>query len=250
MPQLIVDGSIPLQYGSNIAHTSQNRVADWYTSPYFKLSLNGDVLNEFGYSLYANTSADKYFKFSDNDSASATAGFELKKRFDSIEFGAFYERNYFYDGIYETEFNTANDFGVFLRYRYVSADGTWRIRPSMAFTTRTNDLFSVQRNLFSFKVDMERKINDRWSVFLIPRLRVYDFVNRDTGRNDMVASVAAGLRYDISNDVSITSGVGYESRTSGVAGRNYNSMLVSVSLDFSYVLGRLDMAPTRIERSR
>jgi len=91
----------------------------------------------------------------------------------------------------------------------------------------------VERNLFRFKVDLERKVADRWWVFATPSLRVYDYVS---GRLDDIYAITTGLRYDITRDVSLTSSVGYESRNSSSSSRNFNNMVVGLSLDFSYTL--------------
>jgi hypothetical protein len=235
-PELKLDGSIPLQYSTNVTRSSQNRVSDWYISPYLKLSASGELLDDVRYSFYGSTGDDKYDRITSSDFSAATAGFDVKQRFGAFEVGGSIERNYFYDGIYNKQFDTANDFSLFLRYAYVNSAGTAKVRPSMAFTVRTGDDFSVKRDLFNFKVDFERKIADGWWVFLTPRLRVYDYVNRDSGRNDVISSASVGLRYDITKDISLTSGIGYESRTSGLSGHNYNGMIAGVSLDFSYAL--------------
>lgn len=235
-PELRLDGSIPLQYSNNVTRSPQNKVSDWYVSPYLKLSATGELISDVRYSLYASSGVDQYERIVGSNFSAATAGFELKQRFGAFEVGGSIERNYFYDGFYTQQFDTANDFSLFLRYAYVNSAETAKVRPSMTFTTRTSDNFTVQRDLFNFKVDLERKIADGWWAFLTPRLRVYDFVNRQSGRIDVISSISTGLRYDVTKDISLTSGVGYESRTSGVSGRNYNSMIVGVSLDFSYTL--------------
>ena len=74
-PNIVIDGSIPLQYTTNVRRSAQDRVSDYYTSPYFKVSAAGELQDDFRYSLYASTGVDKYFRFTDSDFTAATAGF-------------------------------------------------------------------------------------------------------------------------------------------------------------------------------
>ena len=71
------------------------------------------------------------------------------------------------------------------------------------------------------------------------RLRYYDYAAADAGRRDVLASVSTGLRYEFNDDVSFTTAVGYENRTSNVAGKAYDNLTVGASLDFSYNFERL-----------
>jgi hypothetical protein len=51
--------------------------------------------------------------------------------------------------------------------------------------------------------------------------------------------MSTGLRYEFNDDVSFTTAVGYEQRTSNVAGKGYDNLTVGASLDFSYNFERL-----------
>jgi len=76
----------------------------------------------------------------------------------------------------------------------------------------------VERDLFHFKVDFERRLADRWWIFLTPRLRIYDYVDRSSGRIDAISSIGTGIRYEVTENIDLTSSIAYESRASGVAG--------------------------------
>lgn len=233
-PGLFFDGSLPLQYTNNATHSMNNRESDFYSSPYLKITAAGEVADSVRYSLYASTGADTLFKYTDNDVSSNSFGFQLRESWDALVAGAFVERNYYYNKIYDGVFNTANDIGFFTHYNYVDSSEKWRIRPGITITTRITDAFTVERDLFNIKVDFERRLAERWWALLTPRLRIYDYVNRSSGRIDLISSVATGLRYEMTKNVDLTSAIAYESRSSGLSGRNFNSMIASVSLDFSF----------------
>lgn len=236
LPSIRIDGSMPLQYSSNIQRTRTNPEADFYFAPYLKVSASGDLWDGFRYSLYGNAGADQYSKFTSNNDTLSGVGGQLHKRWDGFELGIGYERAYYYDRFYDSSFGTANDFSFFVKYFYVNAAENIKIRPSMTLATRTDDHLSVERDMFNLKVDVEGKIIDRWWVFLSPRIRFYDYVTRASGRIDAISSVSTGLKYELMKNMDLSSGITYESRTSGLAGRNYNNMIVGVSLDFSYEL--------------
>lgn len=234
IPDIVLDGSLPIQYSDNVTRVMSNKESDFYFSPYFKVSATGEVSEGVRYSLYASAGMDTLYKYTDSDLSNGTLGFQLKKRWDALEVGGFFERNYYFNKLYDGVFDTANDIGFFVRYNYIDPTGNWKIRPGMTITTRTTDTFAVERDLFHFKVDFERRLADRWWIFLTPRLRIYDYVDRSSGRIDAISSIGTGIRYEVTENIDLTSSIAYESRASGVAGRNYNNMIAGVSLDFSF----------------
>jgi len=233
VPKIIIDGSIPLQYETNAARTS-NKQPDYVFSPFLRLSATGQLMNDFVYSLYANTTGDQDIKLTDEDTTQAAAGLQISRTWGAFRLGASYERTNYYNSIYGSQLNSANDMQVFARYNYMNPDGDVRITPSFSVTTRTDDHFTVERNLFRFRADFEHRLGgSNWWVFAVPSLRIYDYTS---GRLDDIYSIATGLRYEITRDVSLTSSVAYESRVSSQPGRNYTNMIVGLSLDFSYTL--------------
>ena len=211
IPDIVLDGSLPIQYSDNVTRAMSNKESDFYFSPYFKVSATGEVTDSVRYSLYASAGADTFYKYTDSDLSDGALGFQLKKRWDAFEVGAFFERNYYFNKLYDGVFDTKNDIGVFVRYNYIDPTGNWKIKPGMTITTRTSDTFAVERDLFHFKVDFERKLADRWWIFLTPRLRIYDYVGRSSGRIDMISSIGTGVRYEITKNMDLTSSVAYES---------------------------------------
>ena len=235
-PDFAVDGSIPLQFMSNAKRSESDRQSDYVFSPYLRLSGSGELTKDVSYSVYASTGADKFFKLEDSDVSLAAFGTQATERFGSLRLGGSYERNYYYDGVFGSEIRTANDFKLFLRYNYSDPAGNIRIRPSMSATVRLGDDLNVQRNLYRFKIDFERKLIDRWWVVATPSLRVYQYVDQQSGRLDDIYSITTGLRHEIAKDVSLTSSIGYESRVSSAHNRNFTNFVAGLSLDFSYDL--------------
>ncbi len=132
----------------------------------------------------------------------------------------------------------ANDFGVFVRYRAATPDGSFRVKPYFTAMSRLDETLAVQRYLYYFKVDFERKLVDHWSLIVTPRMRFYDYTASQSGRHDLVYSVSTGLRRGISENLDFTTTVGYENRMSNLPGKGYNDWRVEASLDFSFTLLR------------
>jgi len=229
-----IDGSLPLQYESNPTRVETKRQPDYVFSPYFKLSAFGDLRPDLSYSFYAATSVDRYLQTEDNTGSLAAFGTQLIKKWESLQLGVTYEHSYGYDKDFETLFSSNNDFGVFLRYSYTNPAGDFNIRPYLTATTRLDEGLALQRNLYSFKIDFERRLIDRWWIILTPRVRYYNYFDTQAGRRDLITSISTGLKFDVSRDVNFTTSIGYENRASNIPGKNYDNLIIGASLDFSY----------------
>lgn len=230
------DGSVPFGLDSNIYRVPQNSTADVRFSPYFKLSALAELAPGLVYSVYANTNFDHYFQYYDSDGNNAAFGTQIKKQWGRLQAGAFYEWNQFYNVDFNQRLGTANDFGVFVRYAYVSPDEKFRIKPSLSATARLDEVLAAQRYLYYLKIDFERELVDHWSVIVTPRLRYYDYLAVQNDRRDLVYSLSGGFRRRINKNLEFTTTVGYETRTSNLPDRNYNDWTVEASLDFSFSL--------------
>ena len=230
------DGSLPLQYETNPTRSETKKQPDSIFSPYFRLSAYGDLRPDISYSFYAATSVDRYLQEQDNTGSTIAFGGQVTKKWGPLQLGAVYDRNYGYDQDYRTLNSINNDFGVFLRYHYSNAAADFRIRPGIAITARLDEFFTLQRNLYNFKIDFEKKLLDRWWLILTPRVRFYDYSDTQAGRQDLIASISTGIKYEINQDMNFTTTIGYESRRSNTPDKNYKNLFVGASLDFSFTL--------------
>lgn len=232
-----IDGSLPLGYSDNRFNNPAGR-ADYQTSPYLRLSLDGKLVPDLSYSLYASGGFDKYPSRVDADSTFATLGASLTKRFGELRVGASVERNHAFDGIFGPFLYAAHDFTAYTSYLYTDAAKIIRVRPGMSFSRRFSPDASEESYVLSVKVDMERKLAERWWATVTPRLRYQNFLGgTNTGREDTIYSISTGLRYSINDYVGLSGSVGYQRRTSNVDAKNFDSFGVGLSLDFSHTFG-------------
>jgi Putative beta-barrel porin 2 len=238
-----LDGSLPAQIDNNVTRVTHNEITDFNYSPFLKLSAIAALRPDLTYSIYADTNVNRYLQYFNNNGSTAGVGTQLVKKWDGLQLGALYDWSQFYDRDFRERFGANNDFGVFLRYYYATPDTKLRIKPNLAMTSRFDNELSIQRYLYSFKVDFEYKFMDRWSAIVTPRVRYYDYVGLQAGRRDLVYSVSTGLRHNITDDLDFTTTVGYENRVSNLPGKDYNDLTIGASLDFSFTLFRSKAAP-------
>jgi len=233
-----IDGSVPAELDSNINRVAHNPTADFSYSPYLKLSALTDLRPDLTYSIYADTSINRYLQYFNNNGSMAGVGTQPTKKWDALQLGAVYQWNQYYDREFRDLLGTSNDFGVFLRYSYLTPDASFRVKPNFSVTSRLDDHLAVQRYLYYLKVEFEHKLVDRWSLIFTPRVRFYDYMSSQSGRHDWVYAASAGLRRRITEGLNFTTTVGYENRNSNMPGKNYDNWTIQASLDFSYTIFR------------
>jgi len=235
---LSVDGSVPLNYSDDRIRNPNGGRADYLTSPYFKVSLNGRAVPDLHYAFYASIGVDKYPSRIDSDSTASTLGASLTRRWDNFRFGVSFEQNHFYDGLFGPFLYLAHDLSMSASYLYTNDTKTLRIRPRLGASRRFTDDASQESYVVSFSIDTEYKLAKDWWWTVTPRIRYQDFLGgTNRGRQDTIYSISTGLRYTINDQVDITSSVGYQSRDSTVARRNFDSFGASISLNFSHTFG-------------
>jgi putative beta-barrel porin BBP2 len=234
---LNIEGSVPLQYTDN-ASRSAHKQSDVLLTPYLRLSATGHLQADLDYTIYASGGHDRFGRIRDNDDTFASLGGNIVKRWGRFSFGTSYEHAYVYDGVFAQVVNVTNDVNIFARYSW-RPDPYLRVTPGITAAARFNEFGAFQRNVYSLKMDIERRLFGRWWWVTTPRFRYYDYAAANAGRRDALASVSTGLRYEFNDDVSFTTAVGYEQRTSNVAGKAYDNFTAGASLDFSYNFERL-----------
>ncbi len=233
-----IDGSVPLTYGDDRFGNPAGRV-DYLTSPYLRLSLEGKATPSLSYAFYTSGGFDKYPSRADGDSTFATLGASLSRRWDNgFRAGASLERNHAYDGIFGPFLYVAHDLGAYTSYVYQDVARLWRVKPAVSFSRRFSDDLSARSYVVSTKLDIERKVSEKVWLTFTPRVRHQHFLGgTNTGRDDTIYSVSAGMRYSINDNFGLTASMGYEKRTSNVDSKNFDSFGAGISLDFSHTFG-------------
>jgi hypothetical protein len=229
-----VDGSVPLSTSDTTYRNPKGR-SDYLTSPYLRLSASGKLVPDLSYSFYGSGGFEKYPFRQDADNTYASLGTTLTKRWDQLSTGISYERNYAYDGVFGRYLYASNDVGIYSSYGYTDAAKIVRLRPGFSVSRRFADDPSEDSFVYSFKLDAERKLSDRWWVTLTPRIRRQHFLAGESdGRADTIYSISTGVRYKINDHFQVSAGIGYDHRESTAETKRYDSFSFGMSLDFSH----------------
>jgi len=204
------------------------------------LSASGKLVPDLSYSFYASAGFEKYPFRQDEDNTFATLGASLTKKWGDAHLGVSYERNNNFDGVFGHFTYVSNDLGINGRYSYVNAADTVRIKPGFSMSRRFADDLSDDSFIYSFKLDAERKIIEKWWWTLTPRIRRQHYLaGENDGRVDTIYSVTTGLRYTINDHFQLSAGFGYSHRDSTMIGKAQDSFNIGISLDFSHTFAKL-----------
>ena len=119
-----------------------------------------------------------------------------------IRVGISIERNHAFDGIFGPFLYVAHDLGDLSQLSLHRRGQDLRLRPGVSISRRFADDPSQESYVVSFKVDLERKLTEKWWVTLTPRIRYQHFLGGDNqGRQDTIYSISTGLRYSINDHV-------------------------------------------------
>jgi hypothetical protein len=96
------------------------------------------------------------------------------------------------------------------------------LSPLLLLTYRFSDLAEARRWRFDAVLGIEVKLDPKWSIVSTPSFEAYWFNDGlNSARQDQLYSEDIGLRYSFASNVSLTTAVLYEVRTSNVAVRRY-----------------------------
>jgi hypothetical protein len=109
------------------------------------------------------------------------------------------------------------------------------LSPLALLTYRFSDLAEARRWRFDAVLGIEVKLDPKWSVVSTPFIEAFWFTDGlNRGRQDLIYSASLGLKYNIASNVSHTTNVIYEARTSNVALRHYTDLMIGPRLDFAF----------------
>jgi hypothetical protein len=113
--------------------------------------------------------------------------------------------------------------------------GNVTLSPLALLTYRFSDLAEARRWRFDALVGIEVKLNPKWSIVSTPLIEAFWFTDGlNTGRKDQIYSATLGLKYNIASNISLTTNVLYEARTSNVPLRHYTDVQIGPRLDFAF----------------
>jgi Putative beta-barrel porin 2 len=232
-PSWSVVGSLSPSYTDNALFSRDDRRRDFFYEPDVSVRLDGNLSSDLSYRIYARTQFESFANEHDGNAAIARLGARLTENLYGWRFTATYEDRYDFDGVYRDLAFTSNDV-----MGSVSRDfqfGNVTLSPLALLTYRFSDLAEARRWRFDALVGIEVKLNPKWSIVSTPLIEAFWFTDGlNTGRKDQIYSATLGLKYNIASNISLTTNVLYEARTSNVPLRHYTDVQVGPRLDFAF----------------
>jgi hypothetical protein len=233
VPSWSVVGSVSPTFTDNALFSRDNRKSDGYYEPDISVRLDGYLTNDLSYRLYARAQYDAFATEKDGNAAIARLGGRLTENWNGWRFSAIYENRYDFDGVYrDLAFISHDVMGSVARDFQVD---NVTLSPLLLLTYRFSDLAEARRWRFDAVLGIEVKLDPKWSIVSAPLFEAYWFTDGlNRGRQDQLYSADIGVRYSFASNLSLTTSVLYEVRTSNVALRNYRDLRVGPRLDFAF----------------
>jgi hypothetical protein len=232
-PSWSVVGSVSPTYTENALFSRDNRRRDVFYEPDVSLRLDGSLTPDLSYRIFARTQYEAFATENLGNAAIARLGARLTQNLYGWRFTAQYENRYDFDGIYRDLAFTSNDVSGSVGRDFQF--GNVILSPLALLTYRFSDLPEARRWRFDAILGIEAKLDQRWSIVSTPFIEAFWFTDGlNAGRQDQIYSVSLGLKYNIASNISLTTNVIYEARTSNVPLRHYTDVQIGPRLDFAF----------------
>jgi hypothetical protein len=228
-----VVGSVSPTFTDNALFTRENRKSDVYYEPDISVRLDGYLTNDLSYRLYARSQYEAFATEKIGNFAIARLGGRLTENWNGWRFSAIYENRYDFDGVYrDLAFISHDVMGSVARDFQVN---NVRFSPLLLLTYRFSDLAEARRWRFDAVLGIEVRLDPKWSIVSSPLFEAYWFTDGlNSGRQDQLYSADIGLKYNFASNLSLTTTVLYEARTSNVPLRHYRDIRIGPRLDFAF----------------
>jgi hypothetical protein len=226
-----VEGSFPLQYIDTTRTNSRQQTMS--AAPFLALSATAHWKPDLYSSVFVSGGRPALGNFRENDNTFTSFGGDTVKQWGAFTAGAAFEHIQYYNGSFAEPANTANDFSVFMRYRWL-ANADLRITPTFAATSRLDEALAVQRYTYGGGIGIEQRLYRSWWLIVQPRMRYSNYVNNEAGRRDLALSIVTGLKYEFNEAINLRAIVGFEGRSSTDPSKSSDKFVAGVSLDFEF----------------
>lgn len=227
-------GTIAPTWTDNALFSRNNKRDDFFLEPDVSLRLDGRLSADVSYRLWVRSLFESYTRVKDANESSVRIGGRLAANFAAgWTATASYEHRHEFAGVYTNQLFVANDVSGSVS-RLVAA-GNVTLVPTVLLQYRFADLAAARRYRLDLILPIELRIDERWSVLATPMAELFWFTDGvNNGRRDQIYSSSLGLRYRISNNVSLTNSVLYERRFSNIPIRHFQNLEIGPKLDFAF----------------
>lgn len=232
-PTWSVVGSLEGTQIDNAFFTPGDKQSDVYVAPDVTLRLSGYLTSEISYRIYARLEVDAFSDLTDANNSVARVGVRLARPLGEWTASLAYENRYAFDGIYEDRLFTGHDVITAIARDYEC--GIAIFSPGGLITYRHSDLAEANRYRLELWFGIEVPIDSKWSLVSEPFFESFWFTDGlNTGRRDQIYSASLGLKYNLSDNATLTTEAVYEGRSSNQSGRDYDVVEIGPRLDFAF----------------
>ncbi len=231
--RLSVVGSLMPTYTSNALLTPDDPQSDFYLESDITLRLDGRLLPDVSYRLYARSELDAFADVQEANASITILGANFTAPVLALNASLIYENRHSFGGIYEDLAFVANDVkGTFSRDVNI---GKLTVSPFVRVTQRFSDVPEARRFRVDLALGLEYELSARWSLVSFPFFEKNWFSGGlNIGRRDKYYSADIGLSYTISDNLVLTTSATHEVFRSNFPQRKHDVFDVSTRLDFVF----------------
>ena len=220
-------------YTNNALFSRDDRRRDVYAEPDVSLRLDGKLSSDLSYRLYGRSSFNAFAQEQVGNETFALLGARLTKTMSDWRTSFTYEHRYEFEGVYRDVLFIANDLQISTTRDFTM--GFVTVSPTAQLSYRFADVAEARRYRLDLLLPIEVRISSRWSLVSTPFVEAYWFTGGlNDGRQDMIYSASLGLRYNIADNIALTTSANYEWRTSNVPLRHYRELEIGPRLDLFF----------------
>lgn len=232
-PTWSVVGSLSPTWTNNALFSESDRRADTYFEPDMTLRLDGNLTPDVSYRLYGRTEFAAFSRVDEAEAAFALWGARLSRDIAGWNASIIYENRYEFAGIYQERLFTAHDIKAAISRDFIANNVI--LTPFIQGRYRISDLAETWDYRLDLVLGIEVELNERWSIVSTPFFEAYWFEDGlNAGRRDQIYSASLGLKYNIADNVSLTTSIAFEERKSNAPERDYRNIDIGPRLDFRF----------------
>jgi hypothetical protein len=232
-PTWSVVGSLSPTFTDNALFSRDDRRKDGFFEPDVSLRLDGKLAPDLSWRIYARGQFDAFANEHDANVGIARLGARLTQNLYGWRLTGTYENRYDFDGVFRELAFISHDVSGSVARDFTVGNAT--LSPLLLLTYRFSDLAEARRWRFDALLGIEVMLDSRWSIVSTPFFEAFWFTDGlNRGREDQIYSASLGLKYNFASNVSLTTNVIYEARTSNVALRHYRDLQIGPRLDFAF----------------
>lgn len=155
-----------------------------------------------------------------------SGGVSLTRNFGDVSWSVTVESTPSWDGLFNSYASTGTEFQTQVSRTYTFEGTPWSISPRVFLGYRFSTDSTKERSKAQVALPVFYRINAQLDLAFVPKIDQRHVPHWTTTRNDVVANVAVGARYQWRPGVQVSAFVGYENRWSSAPEVRYSRWLI------------------------